>query len=349
MSKFYEFDLHEAGCLTYLWLPVWGLVGLATYLENHHIPYEVCFSPDISGETSGTYYFRGESGWDSFALKSGMDPLELLTLAEGLFYIPFNEIGEEFCPVPERYAGCMPADLFVDDANHIWMDCGYPGATYRTVADWLWELYDHTVLDEEGALTLSRWIYKIAPFRRSYEDDLRLQAATRHRPEIDHRIYVANFNHTVCEDKNGHVVEIVYYDENDQIAWVENMEDEVIWGERPPRRNWSVAIPSDEEDGEELEDWDGLEGEVVDEEWSETDDVEWSESKETLWFETVDDASDDEARVGDKLENMVYLFEDEDGNLTDEDSNLVDEDGNIIMESSAQDTHQRQTSAEENG
>lgn len=90
MGQFYEFDLHKAGCLTYVVLPVWGLLGVVTYLENHHIPYEVRLGWDVRDKAGVSYYFRGEMGDDGFAIKSGVDPEELLMLAEGTFYIPFN-------------------------------------------------------------------------------------------------------------------------------------------------------------------------------------------------------------------------------------------------------------------
>lgn len=168
MGQFYEFDLHEAGCRTYVMLPVWGLIGAVTYLENHHLPYRVYMTDSAPDRLSDWYYFRNESGWNSFAICSGLDPEELLTLAEGVFYISFNEIGEEFCPVPERYASLMPADLFLDDRENCWIDYWDNGCSMR---GWLDCLYDRTVLDDEGALALTRWIYKIAQIP-VYHDEL---------------------------------------------------------------------------------------------------------------------------------------------------------------------------------
>lgn len=140
----------------------------------------------------------------------------------------------------------MSADLFVDDREGI--DYTFSDK-YHTYASWLWDLYDHTVLDEEGALALSRWIYEIARIRRTFEDDLQLQVATRQRPEIDYSVYVTNINHTVCMDKNDNLVEMRYYDEDGRIAWVENGNGDVIWGERPERNEapYGISLDWDEE------------------------------------------------------------------------------------------------------
>lgn len=235
MGKFYEFDLHEAGCLTCVTLPVWGVPGLVTFLETHHIPYKACNVSTTCDEVPGGYYFRGEIGWEGVAIKSGMDPEELLTLAEGLFYIPFNEISDTYCPVPARYAACMPADLFEDDRSEA-QSGFWPERPEDRYASWFWELYDHTVLDDEGACALSRWFYEVIGLHRDYEDDLQLNAATRVRPEIDSSIYVADFDHTVCLDKHGHIVEMRYYGADNRIAWIEDEDGAVIWGTRPERQ-----------------------------------------------------------------------------------------------------------------
>lgn len=229
MGKFYECDLHKAGCLTYVTLPVWGLPGLVTFLETHHIPYKVCDMLETWGAVPCGYYFRDEIGWDGIAIKSGMDPEELLTLAEGLFYIPFNEISDSYCPVPERYAGCMPADLFEDDRRD--KDGGYWMGAHETTADWLWDLYDHNALDDAGACALSGWFYDLLGIPRTERDELLLDPDLR--TTLGARgLHAEYYSDEMClgdeyviVDEEGNVVETRYLGIDDEDFVVEEEED----------------------------------------------------------------------------------------------------------------------------
>lgn len=234
MGKFYEFDLHEAGCLTYVVLPVWGLLGVVTYLENHHIPYEVGHNWYSLDPVSDGYYFLGERGREGIYIRSGMDPDELLTLAEGTFYIPFSEIGDKYCPVPARYAGCMPADLWEDDRS----DFVWEGGSFYTAAEWLDQIYDHSTLDEEGALALTRWFYELLKFPIGVSDALYLRPWPHERQTIASSMYVGNFDQGLYFDADGGVIAYEYYGADGKTAWAEDGMGNVILGVRPRERDW---------------------------------------------------------------------------------------------------------------
>lgn len=142
MGTFYEFNLRSAGCLTYVSLPIWGLMGVCTYLENHHVPYRV---REVIGTPVGAYLFRGRRGFnDAVVIESGMDPEDLLDIAEETFYIPFGEIGEEYCPVDQEHAGCTTADLWREDGLLL-EDCIAARGSIRKWLENRWD-YSGTVL-----------------------------------------------------------------------------------------------------------------------------------------------------------------------------------------------------------
>lgn len=150
MGQFYEFDLHDAGCLTIVALPIWGLMGVCTYLENHHVPYRLSQWEFCEPGAPGGYYFRGQRGYDAFYLVSDKDPVDLLDIAEETFFVPLKEIGEEYCPVDAGHADCTTADLWREDVVEL-EDCIAAGGPIREWLEGRWE-YSHSMLYGEEAV-----------------------------------------------------------------------------------------------------------------------------------------------------------------------------------------------------
>lgn len=104
MGKFYEHRLRMEDEYTYIMVPELTL-GVTTYLENHHIPYEITElwdTPDGS-DFSDNIIFNGQNTEDIpvMVIKSKCNREDLFEIAQETDLLQASEIGDEYSPSEE--------------------------------------------------------------------------------------------------------------------------------------------------------------------------------------------------------------------------------------------------------
>lgn len=104
MSKFYEHRLRMEDHYTYIMVPELTL-GITTYLENHHIPYEVMkwwFAPrNISFEDQLFFNKQNTDELPVVIIKSKCNREDLFEIAQETDLLQASEIGDEYSPSEE--------------------------------------------------------------------------------------------------------------------------------------------------------------------------------------------------------------------------------------------------------
>lgn len=104
MSNFYKHKLRMEDNYTYIMVPDLTL-GVTTYLENHHIPYEVTelWATPEGSDFSDNIIFNGQSTNDVpvMVIKSKCNRDDLFEIAQETDLLPASEIGDEYSPSEE--------------------------------------------------------------------------------------------------------------------------------------------------------------------------------------------------------------------------------------------------------